>query len=188
MFQRRGSGTVPVLCTRCSTSQRVERALSGAPFGVCRGKGSSTFSLRWIRVKGMLCLSWGLLFLVSCWMGSAMSATEPHSSHVRLQKQHWDCASFPGAASVRSSLGKEKAFPRRAHLCCQEWVSLSHSLNFQLPKCPWKAFGCAPFPGPVQGVFPIPATLVLLDSGVSTWTKLGWLLSFTGSRKYCCVN
>lgn len=40
------------------------------------GMGSSTFSLRWIRVKGMVCRSWGLLFLVSCWMGSAMSATK----------------------------------------------------------------------------------------------------------------
>lgn len=35
-----------------------------------------TFSLRWMRVKGMLCLSWGLLFRVSCWMGSAISATK----------------------------------------------------------------------------------------------------------------
>lgn len=42
-------------------------------------QGSSTFSLRWISVKGMLCLSWGLLFLVSCWMGSAMSATKDSS-------------------------------------------------------------------------------------------------------------
>lgn len=30
------------------------------------GEGSGTFSLRWIRVNGMVCLSWGLLFLVSC--------------------------------------------------------------------------------------------------------------------------
>lgn len=30
------------------------------------GKGNGTFSLRWIRVNGMVCLSWGLLFLVSC--------------------------------------------------------------------------------------------------------------------------
>lgn len=60
------------------------------------GKGSSTFSLRWIRVKGMVCLSWGLLFLVSCWMGSAMSATEPHSSHLRLRAAETalKCASF----------------------------------------------------------------------------------------------
>lgn len=40
------------------------------------GEGNGTFSLRWITVNGMVCLSWGLLFRVSCWIGSAMSATK----------------------------------------------------------------------------------------------------------------
>lgn len=184
VFQRRGSGTVTTLCTWCSQSLTVKRRFRGArnasPACSWAGKGSSTFSLRWIRVKGMVCLSWGLLFLVSCWMGSAMSATEPHSSHLRLRAAETalKCASFLWGLwdwFCLLSAREDKTFPRRTYLGSAP-VLLGAGFPLPFPvlaatQVSMESFGCAPFPASVQGTFPIPATLLLLDSAVSTWSK-----------------
>lgn len=192
MFQMRGSGTVTMLWYLKS-----QRILWGAPFveaGVAL-EGSSTFSLRWMRVKGMLCLSWGLLFLVSCWMGSAMSATETHSSsHIRLQKQPWNVLySFPWGLCACFCLffsRKEKAFPRGEATCAFRngfsslipWISISPSAHGKLLAVPHSLALCREHSQFQQ------LLCCWVQVYPSTWSKLTWLLQFSGSRKCCCGN
>lgn len=97
------------------------------------------------------------------------------------------------AGLVCSLLGEDKAFPRRAYLGS---ASVLLGAGFPLPfpvlaasQVSMESFGCAPFPASVPGTFPVPATLLLLDSGVYPCEiSLGWLLLFPGLRKYCSGN
>lgn len=95
-----------------------------------------------------------------------------------LQKQHWNVlrsSGVFGTGFVCSLLGKDKAFSRRAYLGSAP-VLLGAGFPLPFPvlaatQVSMESFGCAPFPASVQGTFPIPATLLLLDSAVSTWSK-----------------